>query len=211
MAVGHLVSAGAVFCIKHALSIGLILCSCFLLQVTNWKLVCKMLKLRGEKPTTSCRGGICVHWHHHSLQTSGDNYHLWQQELHNLKLDTKAVLDVLIVVAIAKCITKDPNTLIQWIVQSARHFRSSLNNFYNSQPHNESYVLYHKSQRNPLGKHLMTLIISGWQETTELVLICIRYSKFSLFHQILLQAIPQHKDIDEWSFVSITHLHTDNA
>ncbi len=63
----------------------------------------------------------------------------------------------------------------QWTAQSPKHFRSFLNNSYSSQPHNESYVLYHVSQHDPLGKHGDT--VQGWQETTELVFICIRYSK----------------------------------
>ncbi len=37
------------------------------------------------------------------------------------------------------------------------------------------YVLHHVSQHEPLGKH--DDAVQGWQETTELVLICVRYSK----------------------------------
>lgn len=61
------------------------------------------------------------------------------------------------------------------------------------------YVLHHVSQHEPLGKR--DDAVQGWQETTELVLICVRYSKGFVSIKF---SFPRHKDSDEWSSISIT-------
>lgn len=117
MTVSNLVSAVAVLCIKRPVCMlaSLILFPVcilfFLLLKTNWKLFCEALKHWVVKPTTSCRGWINVHWYHHSLNTTWPNDTTPDnrpRELHNLKLDINAVL---IVVAIAQYITKDPKSV----------------------------------------------------------------------------------------------------